>query len=442
MSREAAAAEPLLFIGTCDLAAITRGRTIRGEDAARRARTGVGWVPANLGLTTFGPIATPNPFGTLGDLRMLPVESTRIRLPGGGGRPALDVVLADLAHPDGWAWSCDPRRALLDAVAHLEERTGLRLKVAFEQELTLEGLAGGGAPFSIEALRAAEPFGSELVRVLHDNGLAPETWLPEYGHGQYELTMEPADPVTAADRAILSRLIVRDLAAAHGLRAVFSPLVRPDAVGNGTHVHLSLWDAHDRPVTLDPDSLQLSGVAARFAAGILAHAPALIGWTASSVISSIRLQPGRWSAGGAFLGRQNREALLRLCPLPSVAGGRPPLEAANLEFRAVDATANPWLVMAALIRAGADGLERGLPAPPIVDGEVDRLSAGERERLGIVPLPADMEAALAAIEADAAARAWFAEDLVTTHLAVRRSERTQLAGVSPEEACRRYAAVI
>ncbi len=442
MTRVAGAPAPLLFIGTCDLAAITRGRTIRGEGAVGRARMGVGWVPANLGLTTFGPIATPNPFGALGDLRLVPVESTRVRLPAGGGRPALDVMLGDLVYPDGWPWTCDPRRALLDAVAHLEERTGLHLRVAFEQELTLEGLPGGGAPFSIEALRSAEPFGTELVRVLHDNGLAPETWLPEYGHGQYELTMEPADPVTAADRAILSRLIVRDLAAAHGLRAIFSPLVRPDAVGNGTHVHLSLWDRDDRPVTLEPESLQLSAAAGRFAAGMLAHAQSLIGWTASSVISSIRLQPGRWSAGGAFLGRQNREALLRLCPLPSVAGGRPPLEAANLEFRAVDATANPWLALAALIRAGSDGLERELPAPPIVDGEVEALTAEERTRLGIAPLPVDQEAALAAIEADPAVRSWFAEDLIATHLAVRRSERAQLQGLDAQEACRRYAAVI
>ena len=441
MSREAADAEPLLFIGTCDLAAIVRGRTIRGEDAGRRAHTGVGWVPANLGLTTFGPIATPNPFGTRGDLRMLPVESTRVRLPAAGRRPAMDLVLADLVHPDGWPWPCCPRRALLDAVEHLEERTGLRLKVAFEQELTLVGLEPA-APFSVEALRAAEPFGSHLMEVLHRNGLAPETWLPEYGHGQYELTMEPADPVTAADRAITSRVLVRDLAAAHGLHAVFSPLVRPDAVGNGTHIHLSLWDLHGRPVTLDPETLGLSVEAGRFAAGILAHAPALIGWTASSVISSIRLQPGRWSAGGAFLGRQDREALLRLCPLPSVVDGRPPLDAANLEFRAVDATANPWLALAALIRAGADGVEHALPAPPLLDGDVDTTDAAERARLGIVALPADQEAALTALETDAATRSWFAEDLVTTHLAVRRSERSQLAGLSPEEACRRYATVI
>ena len=263
----------------------------------------------------------------------------------------------------------------------------------------------------------------------------------ESGAGQYELTLAPADPVTAADRAITSRAIVRDLAAAHGLRAVFSPLVRPDAVGNGTHIHLSLWDRAGHPVTLDPATLEPSVALGRFAAGVLAHAGALVGWTAPSVISSIRLRPHRWSAGAAFLGRQNREALLRLCPLPTL-GGEPPLGAANVEYRAADATANPWLALAALILAGTDGLVRELPAPPVIDGEVDDLDAAERARLGIADLPADLPAALAAIEADPAARGWFAADLTATHLSVRRSELAALADATPEEACERYGRVI
>lgn len=431
---------PLTVIATCDLASITRGRGVRGEDAAARHRGGVGWVPANLALTTFGPIATPNPFGSLGDLRLLPVEATRVRLPALGDRPATDLVLGDLVHPDGWPWACCPRRALIDAAERLRERTGLTLKVAFEQEVALVGI-DPAAPFSIEAFRLAEPFGSRLMETLAANGLAPENWLPEYGHGQYELTLEPADPVTAADRAILSRAIVRDLAAAHGLRAVFSPLVRPDAVGNGTHIHLSLWDRDGRPVTLDRETLEPSAVMGRFAAGVLAHAGALIGWTAPSAISSIRLRPHRWSAGAAFFGRQNREALLRLCPLPTL-GGAPPLHAANVEYRAADATANPWLALAALILAGTDGIVRELPAPPVIDGEIDTLDDAARARLGITDLPGDLAAALGAIEADAVARGWFAPDLVTTHLAVRRAELAMLEGATDTEACERYGRVI
>jgi glutamine synthetase len=225
------------------------------------------------------------------------------------------------------------------------------------------------------------------------------------------------------------------------MRAMFAPLVRPDAVGNGVHVHLSLWDRAGRPVTLDPETRQPSTHAQRFVAGILAHAPALVAWTAPSVVSSIRLAPGRWSSAAAFFGNVNREALVRLCPLTTL-GDVSALEMANVEYRACDATANPWLVLAALIRAGIDGLQRELPPPPLVEGDLDAVDPAERERLGIVDLPRDLEAAQAALEEDAVASSWFAPQLLATHLSIRRTEARQLEGMTAEERCRRYADVI
>jgi glutamine synthetase len=437
----------LAFIATCDLVALTRGRAIRARELPWRRATGVGWVPADLALTTFGDIADPNPFGSLGDIRLIP-DGTAAMLPAVGRRPATELVLASIVDPDGTPWACDPRTALADAVRALDE-TGLHLKVAFEQEFTVLG-AGGGVgpapagvptppPFSVDAFRAAEPFGSELVQALAAAGLEPENWLPEYGAGQFEITVAPADPLGAADRAILVRTIVRDVATAHGLRATFVPLLRPDAVGNGVHVHLSLWDAAGKPVTLDED-LDLTTPAGRFAAGIIEHAPALIGWTASSVISSIRLAPHRWSSAAAFLGRQNREAMLRICPVVTINGDG--LSGANLEYRAADATANPWLTMAALIRAGLDGLTRELPAPAVLDMELESLDKTGRKRFGVRELPRTQADALAAIEADEIARGWFADDLVATHLGVRRKEAELLADLTPDEQCARYADVI
>jgi glutamine synthetase len=437
----------LAFIATCDLVALTRGRAIKARELAARRRTGVGWVPADLALTTFGDIADPNPFGSLGDIRLIP-DGTAAVLPVVGDRPATELILASIVEPDGTPWACDPRTALADAVKALDA-TGLHLQVAFEQEFTLLGPGGrvgptpAGTPtpppFSVDAFRAAEPFGSELVLALALAGLEPENWLPEYGAGQFEITVSPADPLTAADRAILVRAIVRDVASALGQRATFVPLLRPDAVGNGVHVHLSLWDADGRPVTLDRD-FDLTTPAGRFAAGILAHAPALIGWSASSVISSMRLAPHRWSSAAAFLGRQNREAMLRICPVVTL--GSDGLAGANLEFRAADATANPWLVMAALIRAGLDGLTRELPSPAVLDMELDALDTAGRERFGVRQLPRTQADALAAIEADEIALGWFAPDLVATHLGIRRTEAAILAELTPDEQCARYADVV
>lgn len=431
----------LTFIATCDLVALTRGRSLTTTDYARRLDSGVGWVPADLALTTFGDIADPNPFGSLGDLRLIPLDDARMTLPGDGRRPETDVVLARLTEPDGTPWACDPRGTLVDALARLEKH-GLRLDAAFEQEFGLRDgpLAGAApAPFSLEAHRLVEPFGTTLVESLAEQGFSPETWLPEYGAGQYELTIGPTDALRAADRAILVRALVRDLAVTHGLRVTFAPKVGPDAVGNGVHIHMSLWEG-DRPVTLD-GSGALTAAAGSFAAGVMAHAPALVGWTAPSVISPMRFGPHHWSAAASFVGRQNREAMLRICPTPTV-GGADPLRLANIEYRAADATANPWLALAAVVRAGLDGLDRALASPAVIDGELERLDPSDRERLGIRDLPADAEAALRAIEADREAAGWFAPDLLATHLGIRRTELAILAKATPEERCRRYADVL
>lgn len=436
----------LAFLATCDLVALVRGRAVPAAELPGKLATGVGWVPADLALTTFGDIADPNPFGSLGDIRLIP-DGGRAVLPAAGGRPETDLVLASIVEPDGTPWACDPRTALRDAIEAFDA-TGLRLVVAFEQEFTVYGADGSlgpapasvpvPAPFSLEAFRYAEPFGSALVTALAASGLEPENWLPEYGAGQFEITVAPADPMAAADRAILVKTLAKEVAAAHGLRASFVPLRSPDSVGNGVHVHVSLWDG-DEPVTLDADA-DLTTPAGRFAAGILAHAPALVGWCAPSVISSYRLAPHRWSSAAAFVGRQNREAMLRICPVVTIKDdGR---RGANLEFRAADATANPWLILAALIRAGLDGLERELPTPAVLDMELDGLDAEARERFGIRALPRTQEEALAAVEADAVFRSWFAEDLVATHLGVRRTEAAILAAATPEERCARYADIV
>ena len=436
----------LTFIATCDLVAAIRGRAIPTGEFPERAAAGVGWVPADLALTTFGEIGEPNPFGSLGDLRLVPAETTRISLAGHQAagpvpeRPATELVLASIAEIDGRPWRCCPRQTLIDAVAEIERR-GIGLKVAFEQEFHLEGLPGASAPpFSLEAHRRAEPFGSALMEALAANGLEPETWLPEYGPDQYEITVAPTDPLRAADRAILVRALVRDLATAHGLRASFVPLRSANAVGNGVHVHVSLWSPDGEPDTVAVDGT-LTRQAGAFAAGILAHAGALVAWTAPSPISGFRLRPHRWSAAAAFVGRQNREAMLRLAPMPTIGGADPGL-AANLEYRACDASANPWLALAAIIRAGLAGLDAGLPAPPVIEGELEDLTAAERARLGIEQLPSDMAEALAALDADPVGRTWFDPDLLATHLGIRRTEERLLAGVSPDERCRRYADVL
>jgi glutamine synthetase len=417
----------LAFVATNDLVAFTRGRALPADDLAMTA--GVGWVPADLAINAFGRLVEPNPFGALGDLRLIPDAASKIVFPTPSGD--IDLYLADQTHPDGTAWECCPRTNLKRALARLERDHGVTLVAAFEHEFALldgTGKTSGPGAFTLEALTTGEPFGARVRAHLQRAGIQWENWLPEFGPGQFEITVKPTDALRAADIAVLTREIVREAARSGGQRATFAPLLDPQAVGNGVHVHMSLWRG-DEPVTHDPAGLAgLSTLASHSCAGILAHAPGLLAWTAPSAVSFLRLTPHRWSAAGAFVGLHNREALLRVSPMaPGDTTGR----TFNVEYRAADATANPHLVLAALVHAMCEGLDSA--------ASIDRVLSGHIDDEDFDPLPPSVEAAQAAFLADDVARSWFPDDLVTTARAVRQGEEEQLAGLSEGERCRAYA---
>ncbi|MGF4042373.1 type I glutamate--ammonia ligase [Paenarthrobacter nitroguajacolicus] len=416
---------PDIFVATCDLAGQVKGRGAPGEAYGSVLRSGLGWVPANLGISAFGSIAPGSAFGSTGDLRLMPDEATEITIADGPATTRLRVLVADQTQADGTDWDCCPRTFLRRAISDFRDQTGLRVIATFEHEFVLEGLPQS-APFSLRRHLDADPFGPDLLRLLTDCGLAPENWLPEYGANQFEITVEPSDPLTAADRAVLLRELVRDLAIRRGLRASFAPLQEPNGTGTGVHVHISLVDDGGNPVLLDANRPgRLSEVGSRFSAGILRHAEALTAWTAPSPVSFMRLAPDRWSAGGIFLAERNREALLRICPTSS-AGGSAPERQFNLEYRAADATANPWLTLGVLLRAGLSGIVGGDEYP---EPDVFPETAGPAELNDVPRLPATLQDALLALEKDQSVRSWFHPDLLATYLAVKRHELAHVAAL-------------
>ncbi len=314
-------ATELAALVCCDLGAIVRGRSLPAAELAAHEAAGVGWVPANLALTPLGGLAEPNPFGSTGDLRLLPDLDTHVHVEPDGGAEALDFVLCDIAETDGSAWECCPRAFLREALDALDGELGLRVRASFEHEFQLLGDAPAGLPFSLRAQRLAEPFPSRVFGALQAAGVAPERFMAEFAARQFEIPVEPADGLVAADRAVILREVVRDVARQLGLSASFAPLLDVQQAGNGVHIHLSLLDADGRAALHDPSRpAALSELGGSFAAGILAHAGALNALTASSPLSAARLQPHRWSAGAACLAQRNREALLRLPPLVAGAG--------------------------------------------------------------------------------------------------------------------------
>jgi len=412
---------------------MVRGRSLP-RAALLESGAGTGWVPANIAINAFGDLADPNPFNSLGDLRLIPDLDTEIVMPPFNGGAPLHLFLGNQTHIDGTPWDCDPRHHAQIAIQQLKDDFGIEVIASFEHEFTLiSPHQTNGNPFGLDSLRMAEPFGTDLLTTLESVGLEPENWLPEFGSGQFEITLKPAPALQAADRAILLREIVRDCARRHGLKASFVPLISPTTVGNGVHVHLSLH-VDGNPITYDSTQDGNLSIKARSAFnGILKHAEALLAFTAPSQVSFLRLTPHRWSTGSICIAEQNREALLRLCPIVTV-GNSNPEKSFNVEFRAADATANPWLVISVLLRALSSGLRSPDEPITIVRGDLEQSQIARA-------LPTSLTDALKAFGADVEVRSWFSDDLIASYLGIRTAEMKRMEGLTDEEKCARYADV-
>jgi glutamine synthetase len=253
------------------------------------------------------------------------------------------------------------------------------------------------------------------------------------------VTVRPAFGIEAADRAVRLREICRAVARRHGLQASFAPLVSYGVVGNGVHIHFSLTDREGKPVTYDPGGPGgLSAAAGSFAAGILRHSRALCAVTAPSVPSYERLKPHSWSAYYANLGLRDREALLRICPVPEISDVDP-APRYNLEYRAADAAASPYLQLAMLVWAGLEGVRDRLAVPTITDVDSGTLSDQRRAELGILDLPRSLGEALEALAADSKAIGWLGPVLSNAYLMHKRGEIGMVEGMDVAEMCQLYA---
>lgn len=435
------APQDLVAFVTTDLVALTRGRAVAQSALPGALSKGVGWVPANLALTPFDEIAHPNPFGSSGDLRLMPDPDAGVRVTGPGLRGPLHFYHSDIVNLDGTPWEGCVRSLLKSAVDALAA-LGLKLVAAFEQEFQLLDLPGRPAPsFALSALRRVDPFGPTLMAALDEACCAPECFLPEYGRNQFEIVCAPASALVAADRAVTIREVTRDIATQLGHKASFCPKTDPADVGNGVHIHLSLTDLKGPPVTFDPSRPgRLSARAGAFAAGIVRHMAALTALAAPSAVSYQRLKPHTWSAAWTTLGERDREATLRICPT-SERPGHDPSASFNMEFRAADATASPHLALAMLIRAGIAGLVDGLDTPPITRGDPEEMTPDQRAALGIRRLPSSLPQALDALQADTTVCGWLSPRLLDCWVGLRHKELALVQGLDDAALCRRYAEI-
>jgi glutamine synthetase len=417
--------EELVFVGTCDIAGHLRGKGFPAQEIEARRRKGIGWTHSNLMQTAFGPILD-TPFGTAGDLMIVPDPATEVRVDFADGSAPEHFFLGDIRNTDRTPWECCPREFLRRAIAALDAASGLRLITAFEQEFVYTGNQHrDGDAYSLNAFRRQGTFGEVFVAATRAAGVTPDSFLAEYGTRQFEVTVAPAAALTAADHAVITREMARAAAHRLGHRASFSPMPEASGVGNGVHIHMSLQDLAGVPVTYDANGrLGLAAAAQHFCAGVLHHLPAICAVTAPSPVSYLRLTPNRWAPTMIDIVQQDRGAALRVCP---VFAATDPAEVArqfNIEFRVSDGAASPYMALGAIIFAGADGLRRKLALPPSADG--------------VEPLPHSLARALDTMAASKAVQSWFGPVFLEAYLRHKRSEVQHVAEWAVNELCGRY----
>ncbi|MFD2417134.1 glutamine synthetase family protein [Amycolatopsis pigmentata] len=400
-----------LLAGTIvDPAGVIRAKQVPIARAAAFEEHGMGASPSWNVFCIDNAVAFTPRFGVVGDLR-LRVDLATARSLGDG----LAWAPAEMVTQDGEPTAVCTRTLLGRRVSALAA-DGFTARAGGEVEFVLT--EGDGTPrhtpkwnpYGLSAVLDAEAFLTDLAGTAEAVGLPVEQVHAEYGDGQFELSLSPTDPVTAADNVVLARILIGRVARRHGLAASFSPLPFAGGSGNGAHLHLSLaWQGRpllsggDGPHGLTHDGGAMIG-------GLVAGLPEVTGVLAGSVLSAQRLRPGQWAGAFACWGLENREAAVRLCAAtPGAAHG------ASLEVKCGDPSANPYLAVAVLLGLAHDGLTREAALPP-------EITADPATVAGALRLPVSQASALRALEESALARRLLGEEILEALLAVRRHE--------------------
>ena len=421
-----------------DTSGITRTKAVPLSRLEHAAAWGVGMSPV-FDVFLLDDSITQGRYagGPVGDLRLHPVLDRLVPL---AGMPGWAWAPAERFTQDGTPHPIDARWLLHREVERLAAQ-GLSVRTAFEVEWAVSDGDGedfvpacNGPAYGMTRVSELSDYLRDLLRALEASGVEVVQIHPEYAAGQMELSVAAEDPIGAADTLVLVRETIRSVSFTHDLVASFSPKVAPDSVGNGCHIHLSLWQ--DDPAEGGFNTMAggdgpcgMQGTGEAFAAGILERLPALLAIGAPSVASYLRLVPSHWAGAFACWGLENREAALRFVTGP--LGDRN--QTANVEVKCFDGAANPYLTLAAALVAGRAGVDGEFTLPEPVDGDPAGLDPAERQRRGIHALPSSLEESLAAFERDTVLRDALGEALVDTVAVVRRGELALFQDATPEE---------
>ena len=406
-----------LRITFCDNANVIRAKAIHLGILAENLEYPMGISVAQQGVPVmYDTVIKTSGLSPVGEAWSKPDWSTLRVLP---YAPTHARVICDLSH-NGQPWSLCPRQFLQRAIAAAAQE-GIEVMAAFENEFSLLSSRNNEIVPTDETVFASTVSmdrNREIIDAITDALIAQEIiverYYPESAFGQQEISIRYGDALMAADQQIIFRETVRGVAIKYGLTASFLPKIFANQAGNGCHLHLSLWQ-NGQNITGN-GSGRLSPTAKNFIAGIIHHLPALMALTTPSTNSYRRIRPHFWSGAFSAWGYDNREGAVRVPSNPL------PPSPTHFEFKTVDASANPYLALGAVIFAGLDGVRRNLNPGEPVDIDPGLLDPEELQERGINPLPQNLGEAILHLSGDRLLLEALGSELSRAYLAVRQEE--------------------
>ncbi len=362
------------------------------------------------------------------DMFLMPDPSTYALLPWRNhlesGRVAR--LICDVYKPDHTPFEGDPRN-ILKKVLNEAKKMGFSYYTGPECEFflfprdengeILNKSKGNGFYFN---LIMDEPYiiKKEIMEALESMGIKSETSTQEVADRQHEIDIRYDQALKTADNTITLKMAAKFIAFKHGFHATFMPKPFFGINGSGMHTHQSLWRDGKNAFYDMNDKYGLSKIAYQFLAGQLKYIREISGVFAPTVNSYKRLTPGYEAPVYVCWARINRSALIRV---PQVSKGYED-KATRIEIRCPDTSANPYLAFAVLLKAGLEGIRKGLKAPRPVEENLFEFDDAKLAKYYINKLPASLKEAMDEIEKGKIVREVFGEYTWRRYLEAKYAE--------------------
>lgn len=358
------------------------------------------------------------------DMYLYPDYNSWVIYPWESDNGKIAGLTCDIYNADGTPFAGDPRGILKKVMEEAKELGFTSFNVGPEPEFFLFKTDEKGQPtldlndqggyFDLAPLDLGENCRRDIVLTLEKMGFEIEASHHEVAPGQHEIDFKYGDAVTTADNIQIFKLVVKNIARKYGLHATFMPKPLFGVNGSGMHCHQSLFKGSENAFYDESDELGLSETARHYLAGILTHARNFTAITNPLINSYKRLVPGYEAPCYVAWSPKNRSPLVRV---PASRG-----LSTRIEVRSPDPSANPYLALAVMLKAGLDGIKNKLALVPHTDRNIYVMDESERKDAGIEDLPANIFDAVEALQSDSVICEALGEHAVAHFVEAKRIE--------------------